>query len=114
MGVYQTERDALEHKEKEAEKSVTDQTRQLQEIDRALSEMHLELISTQARSEEAKSALGDVWPDPHASDEVREKSAPWADGAWQKARQALFLAALDVHRALLSITRSRLSATSIW
>ncbi len=101
MGVYQTERDALERKEKEAEKSVTDQTRQLQEIDRALSEMHLELISTQARSEEAKSALGDVWPDPHASDEVREKSAPWADGAWQKARQALFLAALDVHRAFI-------------
>lgn len=92
---------SLKRQQAEAGNIVADLIRKQQQEDRVLSEMNENLLSTQNLSEHAKSALGDAWPDPLACDEVREKSSPWATEEWQKARQALFLAALDVHRAFI-------------
>ena len=92
---------ALKAKKTEAVNVVNDRLRQGELVDRVLSEMNESLFSAENLFEQAKTALGDAWPDPHACDEVREKSTPWATEAWQKARQALFLAALDVHRAFI-------------
>ena len=45
--------------------------------------------------------LGDAWLDTELEQDVRERLVPWATKEWQDARQALFLAALDVHRAFI-------------
>lgn len=45
--------------------------------------------------------LGTAWPQTNGNDEERELSAPWSMPEWRRARQDLFLAALDVHRAFI-------------
>jgi len=57
--------------------------------------------STKRLLEQAKSAMGAFWPDRNSSDSIREKSAPWAMEEWRKARESLFLAALDVQRSFI-------------
>lgn len=46
-------------------------------------------------------ALGGAWPDLSAENESRETLTPWATKDWMTAREELFLAALDVHRAFI-------------
>lgn len=50
---------------------------------------------------QAMQQLGASWPQSSADDAARELSAPWSTPAWRRARQALFLAGLDVHRAFI-------------
>ncbi|CAN7579154.1 DEAD/DEAH box helicase [Acidovorax delafieldii] len=45
--------------------------------------------------------LGARWPRLDVPDEDRERIEPWADRQWLQAREDLFLAALDVHRAFV-------------
>lgn len=45
--------------------------------------------------------LGAAWPQDNLGDRDRELSAPWSTSEWRRARQDLFLAALDVHRAFI-------------
>ncbi|GAA4216941.1 DEAD/DEAH box helicase [Actinocatenispora rupis] len=52
-----------------------------------------------------RSVPGAEWraaPDDNQAMETRELSAPWMDAAFAEARSDLFLAALDLHRALLA------------
>lgn len=49
----------------------------------------------------AQQELAGCWPDTEAEAEQREKVAPWAEAQWTAAREAMFLAALDVHRAFI-------------
>lgn len=69
-----------------------------------------ELKSTSILFEQAKNTMGDCWPDPNASDDVREKSTPWAHKDWLKAREEMFLAALDVHRSFIENNPSQMLA----
>lgn len=80
----------------------------LADLDRDLSRKHSELAK--ARSElaalesalaEARASLGECWPNNAVDDGTREKSSPWAVEKWRKAREDIFLAALDVHRAFI-------------
>ncbi|MEI4919905.1 viral (Super1) RNA helicase, partial [Klebsiella pneumoniae] len=50
---------------------------------------------------QAISDLGASWPERTATDERRELSAPWLHERWRKAREDVFIAALDVHRAFI-------------
>lgn len=50
---------------------------------------------------QAMQRLGAYWPQTSADDAVRELSSPWSTPAWRRARQDLFLAGLDVHRAFI-------------
>lgn len=63
------------------------------------------------------SVPGDEWraqPENHDAMEARELSAPWMDAEFAQARTQLFLAALDLHRAVLAnapkVARKSLSA----
>jgi hypothetical protein len=60
-----------------------------------------EIQEMQERLHQAKKTIGMHWPDLSAPAEVRERMAPWADQEWLRAREEVFLAALDVHRAFI-------------
>lgn len=92
----------------QAKKKLADLRHQAAELDRRFSQGDRDLakiigdLSTSSGLlDEARKGLGDFWPDPTASDDKREKSAPWAREDWRRAREAVFLAALDVHRAFI-------------
>ncbi|CAL1239428.1 DEAD/DEAH box helicase [Candidatus Methylocalor cossyra] len=59
---------------------------------------------------------GAVWPG--LDDETRERSAPWYLEDWHRARQEVFLAALDLHRAFVennaAIFRRNLGVVCAW
>ncbi|MDR3083319.1 MAG: ATP-binding domain-containing protein [Streptomyces sp.] len=58
-----------------------------------------------ARETWGSSLPGDEWltgPDDRTAMETRELSAPWMDPAFAEARTRLFLAALDLHQALIA------------
>jgi AAA domain len=70
-----------------------------------------------ARERWGPSFPGDEWragPADHEAMELRERSAPWMDEEFARARTRLFLAALDLHRAVLAnapnVARKSLSA----
>ncbi|WP_045051256.1 DEAD/DEAH box helicase [Chromobacterium violaceum] len=69
------------------------------EVERSKLDKQWRVLSQQL--EQAQSSLGSFWPNPSTSDDEREKSSPWAQKEWREAREALFLAALDVHRAFI-------------
>ncbi|MEQ0006699.1 AAA domain-containing protein [Klebsiella sp. GG_Kp146] len=59
---------------------------------------------------EARTMMGDAWPDRNATDEQRELSAPWLSKRWRDTRERMFLAALDVHRAFIESHPVEMSA----
>ncbi|MFC8926259.1 DEAD/DEAH box helicase [Streptomyces albidoflavus] len=65
----------------------------------------------EARARWGDRVPGDAWlaaPDDRGAMESREQSAPWMDAAFADARSELFLAALDLHRALLATAPERM------
>lgn len=62
-------------------------------------EANLETHESKLRA--AISELGSNWPMINVDPSQREHSSPWAHPAWLKAREEVFLAALDVHRAFI-------------
>jgi DNA polymerase III delta prime subunit len=50
------------------------------------------------------------WPKPDMNDEIQEKSSPWMTQQWLEAREELFLAALDLHRALIFRYKDKMCA----
>ena len=62
-------------------------------------EANLKTHETKLRA--AMDALGGNWPTIDADPAQREHSSPWAHPAWLQAREEVFLAALDVHRAFI-------------
>ncbi|MEG1211674.1 MAG: AAA domain-containing protein [Leclercia sp.] len=92
---------SLQLKHAGVEKTVASLERELEQADKSLAKKSESVTSAEVRLQHAISELGAHWPNPHASDEMREKSAPWAHEAWQQARQSLFLTALDVHRSFI-------------
>ncbi|MFI0943601.1 AAA domain-containing protein [Streptomyces sp. NPDC021020] len=64
-----------------------------------------------AREQWGASVPGPEWqadPDDREAMEIRELSAPWMDPEFAEARAELFLAALDLHRALLATAPDRM------
>ncbi|HBZ2594477.1 TPA: viral (Super1) RNA helicase, partial [Klebsiella pneumoniae] len=59
---------------------------------------------------QAISDLGASWPERTATDERRELSAPWLHERWRKAREDVFIAALDVHRAFIENNPVKMAA----
>ena len=59
---------------------------------------------------QAISDLGASWPERNATDEQRELSAPWLHERWRKAREDVFIAALDVHRAFIENNPVKMAA----
>ncbi|WP_324724500.1 ATP-binding protein [Lelliottia sp. JS-SCA-14] len=72
-----------------------------QKADGSLDQANQRLDINVSLAEEAQSKMGHFWPDHSAPDDVREKSAPWAQEDWRNARESLFLAALDLHRSFI-------------
>ena len=70
-------------------------------IERKLVELNKQMNAASCQLDQAQTSLGSFWPKPEASDDEREKSAPWARQDWRASREAVFLAALDVHRAFV-------------
>jgi hypothetical protein len=77
-----------------------------QQVEKRLAELAAERREVDAaRLRWGASVPGDDWlaaPDDHEAMERRERSAPWMDEAFAAARTRLFLAALDLHRAVLA------------
>lgn len=96
-------RTLLGMKAKQAEllRNIAEMGRDLPLLEGELASLNAQLTAATDQLEKGQARLGDYWPAPNASDDVREKSAPWALPDWRKAREALFLAALDVHRAYI-------------
>jgi hypothetical protein len=59
---------------------------------------------------QAISDLGASRPERTATDERRELSAPWLHERWRKAREDVFIAALDVHRAFIENNPVKMAA----
>ncbi len=91
----------LKSKQSDAAKEVAESGLKRQQAEDTLTEYRKSLYTREQQSEQAKSEVGSYWPDRHCSENVREKSAPWAMEAWRKARGSLFLAALDVQRSFI-------------
>lgn len=91
----------MKSKLSERQRNVSDLERSLQPVDGELAKLKKQLSAVSSQLDQARSSLGDYWPTPSSSDDVREKSAPWATEDWRKAREAVFLAALDIHRAFI-------------
>ncbi|MCW3478947.1 AAA domain-containing protein [Neisseriaceae bacterium JH1-16] len=85
----------------ELQRHVLELERSLQPVDGELAKLNKQLSAVRSQLDQAQASLGDFWPTPSASDDIREKSAPWARDDWRKAREAVFLAALDIHRAFI-------------
>ncbi len=66
---------------------------------RAMANNLCEEIGRKLASTKAK--LGEHWVDQNCDNDAREKSSPWMTEEWRLAREALFLAALDLHRAFI-------------
>ena len=71
-----------------------------------------ELADTIADQTLATTTLGIAIPDPDThewrDDTTRELSAPWADATWNGARQRVFAASLELHRAFLRANADRM------
>jgi hypothetical protein len=80
---------------------ITERERDLQLMDGTLAKLKAELSVAAIQLDTAQINLGDAWPDPRAADDAREKSSPWVLEDWRKAREAQFLAALDIHLAFI-------------
>ncbi|HIG5938801.1 DEAD/DEAH box helicase [Klebsiella pneumoniae] len=63
-----------------------------------------------ALQKQARDELGASWPERDATDEQRELSAPWLHERWRKAREDVFVAALDVHRAFIENNPVKIAA----
>ncbi len=110
-----TERDDLSKKlsalEKRARKVAADRKQVLAELgsfDRHIAsecakveKLRGEIETLETELAGIKAALGAHWVDENWDDELREKSSPWMTEEWRRAREALFLAALDLHRAFI-------------
>lgn len=77
-----------------------------QQVEKRLAQLAAERQEVDAaRLRWGSSVPGDDWfaaPEDHEAMERRERSAPWMDEAFAAARTRLFLAALDLHRAVLA------------
>ncbi|MGD9787566.1 MAG: DEAD/DEAH box helicase [Sulfuricellaceae bacterium] len=85
----------------DAHRQLTDLDRDLKRKQADLAKARGELPALESALAEAMSSLGTHWPAYGADDETREQSSPWATEEWRKAREEVFLAALDVHRAFI-------------
>jgi len=85
----------------DAQRQLTDLERDLKRKQAKLPKALSELLALESALANARSSLGACWPERNADDETREKSAPWATDEWRKAREEVFLAALDVHRSFI-------------
>lgn len=85
----------------EAHKKLTNLGEKLNGMQARLMQFRSELRSLESALTDARSTLGEHWPAYGAKDEVREQSSPWITEKWRKAREEVFLAALDVHRAFI-------------
>lgn len=92
---------AIKATQSEAAKKVVVLKKEKQLAEITLKESKECLEVTERLLEQGKSALGSFWPDRNLSESLREKSAPWAIETWRKARESLFLAALDVQRSFI-------------
>lgn len=75
--------------------------RSLMRAQDSLDKLKSEMLALESDLKDARSSLGVCWPEQGADDKSREKSSPWATKEWRKARNEVFLAALDVHRAFI-------------
>ena len=92
---------AIKTSQSDAAKKVAALRKELQGAEEALMANQQQLNAAEQMREQAISSIGAFWPEPDASESVREKSAPWAVEEWRKARESLFLAALDVQRSFI-------------
>lgn len=92
---------AIKTTQSHAAKKVEQLRKEWQLAEDALTANQEQLNAVKLLREQAKSIMGDLWPERNASESVREKSAPWAMEEWRKARESLFLAALDVQRSFI-------------
>lgn len=74
---------------------------QLGQLVEQLGALHEQLQRQQEQMSEEVQQLGDAWTRVGAPDDERERQRPWASASWLQARQAVFLAALDVHKAFI-------------
>lgn len=91
----------LKTRELEVSHSIQAEELHLNPIREELDGLNLHRSELYALQSQAKESLGDGWPNPTAADDKRELSAPWSRPDWHAAREAVFLAALDVHRAFI-------------
>lgn len=92
---------AIKATQSDAAKKVAVLRKERQLAEDVLTESEERRNATENLLEQVKSTLGSFWPDSNSSESIREKSAPWAMEAWRKARESLFLAALDVQRSFI-------------
>lgn len=85
----------------DAHRQLTDLNYDLKRKQADLARAKSELPALESALADAMSSLGTHWPAYGADDETREQSSPWATEEWRKAREEVFLAALDVHRAFI-------------
>lgn len=75
-----------------------------------LADARIGLAKSEEMLDEAADRLGSSWLDMDVDHEERERISPWGDPAWLAAREEVFLAALDVHRAFTESNAAQMGA----
>lgn len=70
-------------------------------LDRELDAILQNIKTSEVQLASEMEALGSRWPDLQGGADERERIEPWATDEWSRAREDLFIAALEVHRAFL-------------
>lgn len=92
---------ALERQNQQIETRLRALVQQREQLVEQLAKLHEQMRVHQAQMDKEVQQLGDAWTRVDATDDERERQRPWASANWLQARQALFLAALDVHKAFV-------------
>ena len=78
--------------------------------ERHVVQLRADRSALESQLEACADALGSAWLDVDADPSAREHTTPWGEAAWLSAREDVFLAALDVHRAFIEAHPQQMGA----
>jgi hypothetical protein len=100
----------LQRKHRDLKKTLTRMAERIAQIQEQVRNITQKIAAAEGDLVQAKSMLGDHWPDITAPEHDQERSSPWAYHEWRSARIRVFLAAMNLHRAFIEENARKMRA----